>query len=1166
MRLGISVARPNMVSLGTCFGKFSKSGKFKLHITALDYLAQYAKYKVWIKPNGEMPFLYGNHVLKAHLGRITEDTPEHQGVVVYSMNDVPLGFGVTARSTVDTRKIDPTAIIVFHQSARMHVSDGSMASAATPTSEDICTQWTRLADDEITADTVERLLKPIQDDLWVAAACLDRTVEDSTVQRSLLDVGIEKTTPALVRSKSTYDNSGGSTAETSDEAEENTDPDLRNNARADERKRHTSLLSYFAEEPADAQLCRIRAVLLERLDRLNTFVEICKEAPATADDAEDGVVEDEWEDDPWGEGVNNAAAASTTSNPTEPPLPLTIFLTADVLHIACSLASLGQPAALGILIRRHGSRLWPYRFTILDSIPEHALSSEFQELLPAYDASSDSETKPEFEPWRTELDFSETRSLKDILHESGVSLNVAGQASDAEGVPSRPEPLTGAELSAWYQDKADLLISSTGMVDASLALVQHAASQGIPGLDELGEELSLFARLVYDAAHRPESVDEWTLARWKSMDPPTVVRTYLAQSSPKTVAKDIVRFVMPYLFVLESRAERAGHPDPSLPNQLFYDYILRAPLDIVAAIFEASKPTLPPTQRLLKNDEDMVRLALACLYGSDRLEEWPVMSRIFECLPAWEAPSEDEDEADEAETTIASLGAFVTPSTTRPRCTPADLLLFFKPLPLSALSYALDVLDAHLESGEILARWSVPAPLRWFLQSNGNITEQRSWANRMARRAGGAEDKLDTQDDWEWLLEDMLKLSGSGENVSRGAFCLLSRDDIVRIFFSGLLSTGRFDIAKAMLRSTSLDLSLDANVIEDICLTCSQEFYENATSGNYHFGDMKLAHDCLDIPSPSPRLIQEKEFIEATSRLCSFNLTSRDGTPITPLEIRLTKDRLSLVSRVLSSNHDAYKHTQVILDLVYKLGFRDDAVAEVKTLAMLVDTALQAEDFARAYETSERMVKTVLGLRSAASYQDIDDSKVQEASEVCWVVCFQLARHPEFNDVQKKLMLMGRALELCPADKLHDVLPAWHRLEETDLEERRGRMPTRRGGRPRDLSPRDLSPRKRAPRRLDAAPSLTARLQQLRMPDLHLPHSPLHTPDAAALANKAFSLAANLPFSVGSRGRTYLMEDHGRSPSRDGSRTRLDGVEVSAQASRVLQKGIGWLLGADDDN
>lgn len=79
-----------------------------------------------------MPFLYGNHVVKAHLGRITEDTPQHQGVVVYSMKDIPLvcqaslyirpqsnrlqGFGVTARSTIDTRKLDPTSIIVFHQS------------------------------------------------------------------------------------------------------------------------------------------------------------------------------------------------------------------------------------------------------------------------------------------------------------------------------------------------------------------------------------------------------------------------------------------------------------------------------------------------------------------------------------------------------------------------------------------------------------------------------------------------------------------------------------------------------------------------------------------------------------------------------------------------------------------------------------------------------------------------------------------------------------------------------------------------------------------------------------------------------------------------------------------------------------------------------------------
>lgn len=37
-----------------------------------------------------MPFLYGNHIVKAHLGRITDDTPEHTGVVILSMSDSPL--------------------------------------------------------------------------------------------------------------------------------------------------------------------------------------------------------------------------------------------------------------------------------------------------------------------------------------------------------------------------------------------------------------------------------------------------------------------------------------------------------------------------------------------------------------------------------------------------------------------------------------------------------------------------------------------------------------------------------------------------------------------------------------------------------------------------------------------------------------------------------------------------------------------------------------------------------------------------------------------------------------------------------------------------------------------------------------------------------------------
>ena len=69
---------------------------------------------------------------------------------------------------------------------------------------------------------------------------------------------------------------------------------------------------------------------------------------------------------------------------------------------------------------------------------------------------------------------------------------------------------------------------------------------------------------------------------------------------------------------------------------------------------------------------------------------------------------------------------------------------------------------------------------------------------------------------------------------------------------------------------------------------------------------------------------KERECIEATRRICSFKVRSRSGHPIAPIEIRLEKDRLSLIARVLASTDDAYKHSQVMLELANKLGVPGD--------------------------------------------------------------------------------------------------------------------------------------------------------------------------------------------------------------------------------------------------
>ena len=52
-------------------------------------------------------------MFRSGLGRARQHT---QGWVIYSITDVPLGFGMTAKATGKCRKADPSAIVVFHQS------------------------------------------------------------------------------------------------------------------------------------------------------------------------------------------------------------------------------------------------------------------------------------------------------------------------------------------------------------------------------------------------------------------------------------------------------------------------------------------------------------------------------------------------------------------------------------------------------------------------------------------------------------------------------------------------------------------------------------------------------------------------------------------------------------------------------------------------------------------------------------------------------------------------------------------------------------------------------------------------------------------------------------------------------------------------------------------
>ncbi|KAJ5674549.1 uncharacterized protein N7477_004483 [Penicillium maclennaniae] len=106
--LATSIPRDNLLSAGTQIGKFTKTGKFRLNLTCLDVVAPHARYKLWIKANGEMPFLYGGNVVKAHVGRWSETAPSTV-VSLCTVRMIPL------LDSEEAKKLDPTGIVLFRQ-------------------------------------------------------------------------------------------------------------------------------------------------------------------------------------------------------------------------------------------------------------------------------------------------------------------------------------------------------------------------------------------------------------------------------------------------------------------------------------------------------------------------------------------------------------------------------------------------------------------------------------------------------------------------------------------------------------------------------------------------------------------------------------------------------------------------------------------------------------------------------------------------------------------------------------------------------------------------------------------------------------------------------------------------------------------------------------------
>ncbi|KAF9109014.1 hypothetical protein BGX27_008135 [Mortierella sp. AM989] len=586
--------------------------------------------------------------------------------------------------------------------------------------------------------------------------------------------------------------------------------------------------------------------------------------------------------------------------------------------------------------------------------------------------------------------------------DEAASLDMITIKRETEEILPSPHPFPAPSeiISHWYIDRALAIDRNTGQILEERRLIQYGTRNNIPYLETISEDLEMLYKLIYEIKphnRNSEARKKWadtvldlSLEQFSLMNPMEVVRLCLGMSDEFTIVQDIRRLVLPYLTVVIPRRWQRKDPihvpgqglpegqDLQNPMSYLYAYLLsQSPnhLSWVGAVIQASKPVYELEERIISDDMDLSWLTMSCMYGCRTVNDWKVMSDMIVSLPLFEQTEEVDEAVDKIRRAELRKDIFISSSGNHGHTTPAPQQLdplnmypaFVKYAPTQGLmQHALDTLEKHLTSAETLARYDLPVQLSWFLENSDSEANQLQMVTKMARLASGGPEKMgerfDSDDEWMLLLEDLIRLRGSEKGG--GVLGLVSEEDVYREYLAGVLSCGKFELAKATLFPPGLLPPVRLATAEKLVIDCSNEMYNNATSGNRHQGLMKMAYDCLKVLPETTNIRREMDLIEATNFMTStYNLTA-PGTNATilPFQIRSTENRLSLVRRLIMTQEHAYHDHAAMLELAFKItGIGQKRLlrqqVEVQIVGMLIEAALREKNYIFALQQSERLME-----------------------------------------------------------------------------------------------------------------------------------------------------------------------------------------------------------------
>ncbi|KIY00040.1 uncharacterized protein Z520_04678 [Fonsecaea multimorphosa CBS 102226] len=411
-----------------------------------------------------------------------------------------------------------------------------------------------------------------------------------------------------------------------------------------------------------------------------------------------------------------------------------------------------------------------------------------------------------------------------------------------------------------------------------------------------------------------------------------------------------------------------------------------------------------------------------------------------------------------------------------------------------------------------------------------------------------------------------------------------------------LLKAAQFGIVKEVYLDRPF-ATLSVSAIEARVVAAILEAYDNASNGNRDRGGMKRASEILRAFRPnfsqSAALSDIDHLIKATHSLSFYQLTLQHGVPFKPVSIRVQKDPLNLVEKVLEQDARAYTKLEDLLEIGRNLVrahlpnrgnvVTEDAEplqsrlldAEHRITYQAIMAALGANDFDTAYAYITTRLNTSAEQSATSGFVD----------DISWRAAYAAGKYrpgssprslnARIDSLTQRMELLSRALMLAPSgEALSGILATWRRYEEEldglktqAVEEERAfdakadaSVPGAFGLDNRDA---DVAETKRA---------MARRSGPIGSGPSYEEEAPLGLFDVARGA--AAALRKSAAFPLGSNGlrdlkihpetarRHDMQREQAGSPvSDDGGRVRKRDM-VANMVTSGLVSGMGWVLGA----